>query len=71
MKTILNFITEWLRDFGKLLWHWFISIIPGAIIAAIGLYLNSVYKQEWIWSLAGITALVITAILFTYNTRND
>lgn len=60
-----------LRDFGKLLWHWFISIIPGAIIAAVGLYLTSVFHQDWIWNIAGTLALIITVILFMYNTRND
>ena len=70
-KSFIKTMYLCLKDFGKLLWHWFISVIPGAIIAAIGLYLSSTFHQNWIWNIAGTLALIITAILFTYKTQND
>lgn len=70
-QTDSNIIKEWITDFSKLLWHWLISIVPGGIIAAIGLYLSSIYHQNWIWNISGTLALIITVILFIYNSRND
>lgn len=66
-----KFISETIRDFCRFLWHWLKSIIPGGIIAAGGLYLSTIYHQNWIWNITGTIALILTVILFTYNTRND
>lgn len=68
---IFKFIFEIIRDFCRSIWHWFISIVPGGIIVAIGLYFNSVFHQDWIWNICITLASIITVILFTYNTRND
>lgn len=71
MKAIFDFVGEWLKDFVKLLLQWVISIIPGVLIAGVGLYLSSKYNQNWIWNVTGTVALILTAILFTYNARNN
>lgn len=68
---IAKFISETIKDFCKYIWHWFISVVPGIIIAGIGLYLSSVFNQDWIWNIALIATALTCAILFTHNTRND